>query len=380
MDFERFSDKIEKRIVDFTKLPPIAFKNPESPQSCYRDWKLLFHLRLEQFQFLAFITQNKAASINALWNLFNQIAPPTPQQTQMLEDLVQRIDIAVQSLLLLSLPNQILQDNGSFIKICQDRPITDGASFTIFNRIEAIFNHKVEIEKVELMAQLSKLINSNEPMSTYIGVKQTARAVLDERFASKYDDAFQRTYLLAGIREEKEYKTLYEHLLQQQNQSLIDTITAMEIFAREKQVKTSSSSSSAISSSSALLTSNSQSQNQKGKKNGRNRGNQKQQKGENKKERKKTDEKPSIPHQSPCRNFATKGNCFRGDKCFHKHVAGSTLRQTPCPYPSNCRNYTNGTCMYQPSSHSSPSSSSSSSANTATSDSWGLTVNPNEHF
>jgi len=327
--------------------------------------------------------ENRAGALQALWRQFDRANQPTQEQTEALEDLYRQIDISIQSLLLTSLPTQIIQDNGSFIKICHDRPNTDGASLTIFRTVDGLFSHKVEVEKVELMNQLSKLIGTNELMGTYIGTKQTARAILDERFASKYDDAFQRTYILAGIREDKEYKTLYDNLLQQQNQTLTDTITAMEIFARERQVKTASSSSSPSSSSSssssspsALHTNDSQQKKQKkGKKENHNKkNNEKQHKG------KKENDKPPNSRAAPCRNFAVNGTCSYGDKCNRQHVDGHILRQKPCPFATNCRNLSNGMCLYQPSSHSSSSPSSSSSANAVIDDAWGLAANSISHF
>jgi len=377
MAFERFSDKLEKRINDFPKLPSIHFRVPSSPQSCYREWKQLFHLRLEHFQFQTFVSANKEMIFQNIWSSYDRVNQPNQIERQSLEAQIHQIDIAVQSLLLTSLPMQILQDNGSFIKICQTRPNTDGASYTIFKTVAALLSHKVEVEKVELMAQLSKL-KTSESMSAYIGVKQNARAILEERFESKYDDAFQRTYLLAGIREDSECKTLYEHLLQQQNQSLADTITAMEVYAREKLVKVSSSP--AVSSSSALhISEQPQPRRQMfksmtGKQAFKERSNK----------TKVTQINTQIT-QTPCRNFAIKGECTFGNDCNFKHITGNILRQTPCPYSSNCRNFSNGKCLYKISSHATPSSSKEKTTALLASkedDSWGLhnTAYPAPHF
>jgi len=310
--YDRWKERMDKKVYEIAKIQPILFRDPLQPQTHYREWKYAIQLKLQAFEVAEMLEQPMDACITALFRQYDTVNQPTPAQTADTRGFFKQIDIAIQSFLLLSLPQKMIQDNDSYINVVQAKNPAHGVAFAVFSRINTQLSHKVEAEKEEYLNQLNYHKQPTDEMSSYIGIKQKARAILDERFENPIRDSMQRSFLILGLSHDNTMKTLHDHLKQQINQSLADTITAMEVYAREKL-------SASANQKSAFLTNA---------------------------PRRKPPSESSDGNGNICRDFARQG-CSRGDTCTFQHIPGNQVKRIPCKFALQCRLFAQGKCPFQ---------------------------------
>lgn len=337
--FDRWKERMEKKIYEIAKIPAIFFKEPNQPQSNFREWKYLFNLKLQAFDVAVMIQHPIQECLLALFRQYDPINAPTPDQLTDMRGYFNQIDIAIQSLLLQSLPNRMIQENDSYIQCVQDRDPLHGVAFALFSRVQTQLSHKVEAEKSELINQLVYCKTPQDEMTTYIGNKQKARAILDERFENPIRDSMQRSFLINGLSRDSTVKTLHEHLLQQNAQSLVDTVTAMEVFARERLCKTASEPKNQVFHTVKHNYTSNQGKNSARSNNSTNSVNNRQSSGSI-----NPASSHSLQTRTICRDFARQG-CSR-DKCPYSHVPAHLVNNIPCKYANNCNLQQLGKCPF----------------------------------
>jgi hypothetical protein len=344
----KYVEKLEKIIDSLIKAPAVLFPSTNE----FRIFKRSLSLRLTALGCDYMVLHPKAAIITILKNSIDAANAPTDAQTVEINNIFVKLDAAVTNLLLLSIPPKLYAENDGYMAFTEGaaRDPLHGTSFAILNRISTQLSHKVEAEKCEFLGILGSMKNPQEEMSAYIGKKLTAKQLLAEKFADPISDAMCRTYLIAGLVGDPASKSLSDRLLQEQNQSLHETISFMEVFSREQEKSTAlhqQHQQQALSMFDSVATQ-------------RNFTTHPPQKGTPPKHNKEKQGRPKNSSSSSssssakfCFNNALKLPC-NSTPCPFPHLPAHTVSNTMCPF-SQCRKAKSGQCPFSHS-HSSPAS------------------------
>jgi len=343
----KWVERIERTIETLFKSNAIPFPSTDD----FRRFKYLLLMRLKGLGIDFMILNDKLTIIQTLTAEIDPpdgINPPNipyPPQVAIINRTALKLDAAVLNLIIISLPTQLIVENDSYINFSDDatRDPLHTAAFAVFQQLQHQLTHQIEAEKCEFINTLGAAKSPKESMQAYIGKKIQAKHMLNEKFHDPISDAMCRTYLISGLSGDSTMKTIMDQLLHHQPPTLRDTISFLEISAREKEKAAQIQSrmgqnadNQAFSMFDALPPRNLQLQPPTKAAQSSNRRPQ---------TKKETTSSSSSTALRFCYNHALQLNCAK-DPCPFVHLPPQQVATTKCPF-RKCRKSNSNQCPFQ---------------------------------